>query len=109
MPPLLVSSPVSVDAPVTANVPASVVLPVTPSVPPNAVAPVPTVNVLDPDTDVLPFSVFAPVPVDSVDAPVWLMLDATVKLPLASVSSTVAPSADILNGFAVDVARVPIV
>ena len=73
-------------APVTPSVPAIDVLPLapatvnllvliakslaTPRVPPRDVAPVPTVNVLEPETEVLPLRFTPPVPVESVPLPV---------------------------------------
>ncbi|MCX6754148.1 MAG: hypothetical protein NTV03_03790 [Candidatus Nomurabacteria bacterium] len=44
-------------------------VPVTVKSPPNVVSPVPTLKVLDPDTSVFPFKVFAPVPVEKVPVP----------------------------------------
>lgn len=59
-------------------------VPVTVKSPPNVVSPVPTLKVLDPDTSVFPFRVFAPVPVEKVPVPLWvkLLLVVSVTLPL---------------------------
>ncbi len=84
-------------APVTPKVPAIDVLPldavtlnlvvlilkspVTARVPPKVDAPVPTVKVLEPETEVLPLREIAPVPVEKVEAPVWEKLPARDKRP----------------------------
>jgi hypothetical protein len=66
----------------TVTFPLNVEIPATSRVLPRVVAPVPTVNVLDPVTDVFPLRETDPVPVEKVFAPVTDVLPLRVTFPV---------------------------